>query len=257
MNHRASDSNCFKLYCPPSGDTPQYLPDYWKFADGVIRRDLQEIDDAELNLLGWTGPYYEPKAKDVINKDANLDPEFVEILDLSENYDFDTENNRWVSNDHAYDASTHKIVWYSRERRYVILTLDADTTEYGVPYRSAGTPQHRQNSEISQKKVIYKYVPENQLPAPPAILWDEFKKRLVQSENYNQFISSLISTRPALAMSFPASLSKLDLGIYTDFRSNWSVAVENDLVSSELTTEMNQIATDCNLPRDFFDVTGG
>ena len=38
------------LYCPPSGNHPQELPDRWRFENYVVRRDLKEIDDAEPNL---------------------------------------------------------------------------------------------------------------------------------------------------------------------------------------------------------------
>jgi len=248
--------SALKLYSPPSGNTPQGLPDYWKFPNGVIRRDLREIDDAELHLLGWTGPYTRPTQKHVI-ENVNVPSEAVEELNSREDYTFDAENNCWVSLNHDYDPETHKVIWYSRERRYVILPIDADTTEYGIPYRSGVQPQHRINSEVTtNKKVIYKYVPENQLPAPAPVLWDNFKKGVLRSDNYNQFITSLMTTRPSLAVSFPSSLSKLDLGIYTDFRSDWTVATENDLVSAELKTELKELATDCNLPKDFFDVVG-
>ena len=37
----------------PNGAYPQELPDYWKFADGTIRTDLQTLGDEELASLGW------------------------------------------------------------------------------------------------------------------------------------------------------------------------------------------------------------
>ena len=43
-----------------NGNFPQILPDYWKFSDGTVRTDLQEISDAELNSLGWLGPINMP-----------------------------------------------------------------------------------------------------------------------------------------------------------------------------------------------------
>jgi hypothetical protein len=40
----------------PNGAYPQDLPDYWRFADGTLRRDLPELTDEELEELGWFGP---------------------------------------------------------------------------------------------------------------------------------------------------------------------------------------------------------
>ena len=48
-------------YSPPNCNFPQNLPDYWKFEDGTIRRDLPELSDEELHALGWHGPIEMPK----------------------------------------------------------------------------------------------------------------------------------------------------------------------------------------------------
>ena len=40
----------------PNGAYPQDLPDYWRFEDGTLRRDLPELTDEELEELGWFGP---------------------------------------------------------------------------------------------------------------------------------------------------------------------------------------------------------
>jgi len=47
-------------YSPPSRNYPQELPDYWRFEDGTIRRDLPELSDKELTELGWHGPIQMP-----------------------------------------------------------------------------------------------------------------------------------------------------------------------------------------------------
>jgi hypothetical protein len=39
-----------------NGAYPQELPDYWRFEDGTLRRDLPELTDEELEELGWFGP---------------------------------------------------------------------------------------------------------------------------------------------------------------------------------------------------------
>lgn len=48
-------------YSPPNRAYPQELPNQWKFEDGTIRTDLQELSDAELNSLGWHGPITMPE----------------------------------------------------------------------------------------------------------------------------------------------------------------------------------------------------
>jgi hypothetical protein len=47
-------------YIPPSRNYPQQLPDYWRFEDGTIRRDLPELSDEKLAELGWHGPIEMP-----------------------------------------------------------------------------------------------------------------------------------------------------------------------------------------------------
>lgn len=45
------------MYSPPNGAEPQILPDYWKNApDEEPRTDLPDLNDTELNSLGWKGP---------------------------------------------------------------------------------------------------------------------------------------------------------------------------------------------------------
>jgi len=246
-----------KLYCPPTGNSPQELPDYWRFENKVIRRDLREIDDAELHLWGWEGPFVPPVPKIKIEKTDEMIVEEIEIFSNDENFTFDEETNCWISVNYDYDPETHKSVWYSKERKYIILPIDEDTTEYDVPYRSSakfGKPLPK--AEIDTKKKIYTYRPENQLPPPPPIMWVKFKKYLIESVEFNQFVASLMQTMPILAMSFPAAIAKLDLGMYNDFRTIWDVLKTKETIPEELVTELKQVATDCRLPHDFFDVLG-
>lgn len=43
-----------------NGDFPQELPSRWKFSDGTIHTNLSELDDLELEKLGWYGPIAMP-----------------------------------------------------------------------------------------------------------------------------------------------------------------------------------------------------
>jgi len=45
--------------------------------------------------------------------------------------------------------------------------------------------------------------------------------------------------------------------MYNDFRTIWDVLKTNGTVPEELVTELKQVATECRLPQDFFDVLGG
>lgn len=48
-------------YSPPNRNYPQELPDRWRFEDGTVRTNLQELSDAELEALGWHGPITMPE----------------------------------------------------------------------------------------------------------------------------------------------------------------------------------------------------
>jgi hypothetical protein len=84
-----------KLYSPPNRAYPQELPDYWKFEDGTIHTDLQELSDVELEALGWYGPITLPE----------------EIPNTS-NF---THNYTWNPNTLSFDAE--EIDQYEKERR--------------------------------------------------------------------------------------------------------------------------------------------
>ena len=96
-----------RLFSPPTGGYPQEVPDYWRFADGTIRRDLQSLSDTALNGLGWTGPISIPVAKQI-----------------------DDEGNITNEGEYTYDGETHKSVWYAKERTFVIIGKE----ESEIPY---------------------------------------------------------------------------------------------------------------------------
>ena len=220
-----------KLYCPPTGNPPEELPDYCRFFNGVIRRDLQSLDDAELNLWGWDGPFYYPVSKSV-----------------------DETTGEVFEND--YDQKTHKVVWYSKERKYIILPRDEDSTEYEIPYRtgvilpsSSPTPEPSYTPPAPQQS-------EYQLPSPPPVLWDTFKQSILESPEFNSFIGSVFTTFPIIASSFPVAITKLEYGNYTDFRLIWSSLLNVVVVPDEIINNLNILANICNLPKDFLNILG-
>jgi len=95
------------LFSPPTGGYPQEVPDYWRFADGTVRKDLQSLSPEALNNLGWTGPIHTPVAKQV-----------------------DDEGNVTNEDEYDYDGKTHKSVWYAKERKFVIIPKEESELPY-------------------------------------------------------------------------------------------------------------------------------
>ena len=217
-----------KLYCPPTGNPPEELPDYCRFFNGVIRRDLQSLSDEELHLWGWDGPFNRPNAKSV-NK----------------------ETGEVVEND--YDYETHKVVWYSKERRYVILPKDEDSTEYEIPYRSGvilPSPVATPEVPAVPQQPIY------QLPTPPPILWGVFKQSILESPEFNSFIGTVFASFPIIASSFPIAISKIESGNYDDFKLTWNSLMNVVSVPDEIINNLKELSINCNLPQDFLNILG-
>lgn len=113
------------LYSPPTGGYPQEVPDYWRFADGTVRRDLQSLSPQALNNLGWTGPISIPVAKQV-DEDG--------VVTNEDEYD--------------YDGETHKSVWYAKERKFVIIPKE----ESELPYLSNAVIPPKPDAKWSEFK---------------------------------------------------------------------------------------------------------
>jgi hypothetical protein len=78
------------MYSPPNGNDPQLIPDYWRATPSTEpRTDLPELNDVQLNALGWKGPIQFPeydllthervwnretRSFDVIERSFPLDP---------------------------------------------------------------------------------------------------------------------------------------------------------------------------------------
>lgn len=208
-----------KLYCPPTGNQPEELPDYCRFFNGVIRRDLQSLSDEELHLWGWDGPFYRPNESD-------------------------------------YDYETHKVVWYSKERKYIILPNDEDSTEYEIPYRSGvilpdsvATPEVPYTPPAPQQPVY-------QLPTPPPIQWGVFKQSILESPEFNSFIGTVFASFPIIASSFPIAISKIEYGNYDDFKLTWNSLMNVITVPDEIINNLKELSINCNLPQDFLNILG-
>ena len=223
-----------KLYCPPSGNHPQELPDYWRFDDGVVRRDLQTLGlgDAELNAWGWDGPFYPPIAKHTIDNTEIVD-EHRENLQNDSNYTLDKANNVWVNVNHEYDPKTHKVVWYSAKRKYIILPRNQDSSEYEIPFRSGAT--------------------ELELP----VLWNQFKQSILTSLDFNEYIGTILPSLPIVVTSLPVAITSLESGKYENFRMVWGVIKENALPPVELVTSLVTLAKECSIPQDFIVILEG
>lgn len=78
----------------PSGAYPQELPDRWRFSDGTVRTDLQELTDEELAELDWIGPIQEPPLPGT---------------------SYYTHNFDWNSETRAFDAT--ELQWFEKRTR--------------------------------------------------------------------------------------------------------------------------------------------
>jgi hypothetical protein len=190
-----------RIFSPPTGGYPQEVPDYWRFADGTIRRDLQSLSDAALNDLEWTGPITIPVAKKV-----------------------DNEGNITNEGEYTYDGVTHKIVWYEKERTFVIIGKE----ESELPYLS-NAPK-------------------------PDVKWSEFKKQAVASVSLNTFVGELMSIAPVAATALPVAILALETGNFSDFMNVWSVINNVVEVPTELIAEFTTLAIACNLPQEFITI---
>jgi len=237
-----------KYYCPPTGGHPQQLPDYWKFFNGVIRTDLQTLGDTELNLWGWDGPFTHLTAKQTV-KTEDLSEERISELSEDENYIFDGATDTFTSVNFDYDSETHKSVWYSKERKFIILPKDEDTSEYDIKYMSGVVPPSPSpNIDVPPIEV------SETLPTPPPVLWDKFKGYLFMSVELNQYISILSQVMPIVASSLPVAISKLDTGSYGDFKLIWSIINKDNHIPSDLITEIVNMAIECNMHQEFITI---
>jgi hypothetical protein len=245
-----------KYYSPPSGDSPQVLPDYWRFENGTIRRDLQTLDDEELHDWGWDGPFYYPVPKRVIKNTEELSAEYVNNLMNDETLEYNEETQEWSSITYDYNPETHKVVWYSKNRELIILPIEEDTTEYDIRYkRVVVIPSNDDNSNIFAPSAPPP--PSPTLNIPP-VLWEQFRNHLVSSLEFNQYIVSLMSVLPIVATSFPISILQLEIGKYSSFKTLWETLKTADLLPpEELTQSLILLANQHNLPQDFIRILTG
>lgn len=241
-----------KYYCPPTGAPPEELPDYCRFFNGVIRRDLQTLSDTELNLWGWEGPFTYPVPKQTI-KTEDLSEERIGELSEDENYIFDDETDTFTSVNFDYDPETHKWCWYSKEREFIILPKDEDTSEYDIRYKSGVVPPSPSpNVDVPPPPIEVEV--DRTLPPPPPVLWDKFKEYLFMSVELNQYIAALYQVMPIVASSLPVAISKLDTGSYGDFKLIWSIINRDNHIPSDLIAEIIDIARECNINQEFITI---
>ena len=240
-----------KLYCPPTGNLPQALPDYWRFDNRVVRKDLQTLEDAELHAWGWDGPFYQPIAKQTFDN-AEIGDEQRENLQNDPDYTLDEANNVWVSVTYDYDPETHKAVWYSAGRKYVILPVDQDSAEYETPVRSGVVLPN----SLPPGAEIYKggSRPAPAAPQLPPVLWNQFKQSILASPGFNQYIGAILPSLPIVATSLPVAITSLEYGRYENFRMVWGVIKQNALPPAELVTSLVALAKECNVPQDFIAI---
>ena len=245
-----------KLYSPPNGGTPQELPDYWKFDNKVIRRDLRTISEEELTLWGWTGPFYSPSPKMII-EDINLE-ELDEEARLQFLEEYDIENGTATSKNYDYDPNTHKSVWHSEQRQYIILPIGQDSSEYETFVKSnVVLPEPTPGQEIysgTERRINYKSQsnPYSVLGKNP-LLWNKFKITISKSIVFNEYVASIMATLPVVASLLPVSIINLDKDRGENFKMVWKLMKEISPPSQDLKNNIILTAQECNLPQDFID----
>lgn len=232
-----------KLYSPPSGHLPQEIPNYCRFEDGTVRRDLPTLSDIELNELGWDGPFYWPIGKIEI-KNENLTEEQIEQNHNNPNLIYDSETQVWTSIEYDYDPKTQKYVWYSKERRFIFVNKDEDTSEYEIPYKSY---ELRPPVVNIPSPTVAELLPPQEVP-----LWYEFKLKLLQSPEFNQYVGELLQTYPIIATSLPLVVSELE-NEYTRFLDVWNILKTTHAPSEILMQKLIEICLECKIPQDFID----
>lgn len=240
-----------KLYCPPTGALPQLLPDYCRFFNGVVRTDLQTLGDDELNAWGWEGPFVPPVARQTIKDVEQISDE------LKDNYEYNEKDGVWYSKSYDYIPEKQKVVWFSKERRYIILLNEEDSSEYEILYKTNRIPLG--DNLIVPNIPVFTPQPISSQPILelPPILWDEFKNYLISSVEFNQYIASLLNSFPIVATSFPIAILKMENGNDTSFKDLWSVLKNNNILpNNQLINKLKEIAIQCNLPAEFIQFMG-
>ena len=188
-------------------------------------------------MLGWEGPFPDPPTpKTVIKDDENMTKRYREILNQNVNLHYEEEDKRWVSLKYDYDSETHKAVWYSKEREYVIIPINEDSAPYEVLYKTWAPPA-------------------TEAPEP---LWDEFKTQIMGLEELNNFIASLPQSLIILASALPAAILKLQTNEYYEFQRVWEVLKnKNQLPSQELIEKIISMAIEYKIPKKFIAILKG
>ena len=129
--------------------------------------------------------------------------------------------------EYDYDGETHKSIWYTKERKFVIIP--------------------KEESELP-------YLPNAVIPPKPDAKWSEFKRQAVASTTLNTFVGELMSVAPVAATALPATLLLIETGNYKDFENTWTAIETATTVPTTLITEMTTLAESCNLPQEFVSV---
>ena len=205
-----------KLYSTPLGGAPQELPPYWRFADGTIRTDLPDLNDAKLAELGWIGPIQPPIGKQVILKE-DLPEGQLSNYENNDDYEYNDETESWTLKVYDYDPTINKVIWSTRKRAYVFLDLDED---------------------------------ETLIDNPPPVLWDKFKGSLFKSEKFNKYVLDLSNKYPVISTSLSIEIKNLNQGFHTEFNYIWQCAIGCFPLPEDVILELTEIANSSNLTEE-------
>lgn len=82
--------------------------------------------------------------------------------------------------------------------------------------------------------------------------WEKFKERIIQSSTLNSTFLSALSSAPIAVSMLTAALTNItNTKSSEDFLSSWKTLIELGLISSDVISELIQLATESNLPENF------
>ena len=273
-----------KLYSTPLGGSPQPLPPYWRFADGTIRTDLPDLNDAELEQLGWVGPIQPPIRKRVVFK-KDLTEQQIKQYENTSKYVYNVENESWTLPEDAIfkkDLTEEEIVQiqkYQNTGRYVYNAENESWTfgekvffkkdlteeeigpnyEYNAENESWSTKiwdydQETTKAVWSVKKRDYVFLgldeDETLVNNPPPVLWDKFKMSLFKSEKFNKYVLDLSIAYPVISTSLSIEIKNLNQGFNQEFINIWEYAKESFPLPEDVILELTEIANSCNLTEE-------
>jgi len=97
------------------------------------------------------------------------------------------------------------------------------------------------------------YVVEPLPPPPPEPLWVDFSAAVMTDSSVNTMLGTLLQSAPGLYGGLVVGLQQASQGDTRVFLNSWQAAQGLNVISAELITDVQQLATAHDLPSEFVD----